>query len=68
MICCGSNQLSGLAVGVVGYGIIGRVTARQWAALGAKVLICDTAIDSENGVDLGELLDISDIVTLHVPT
>ncbi|MXW85768.1 MAG: hypothetical protein F4103_05990 [Boseongicola sp. SB0673_bin_14] len=67
MIRCGLNQLAGLTVGVVGYGIIGRATAKQCAALGAEVVFCDPAIDREDGVVLGELLATADIVTLHVP-
>ena len=67
MIRCGLSQLAGLTVGVVGYGIIGQATARQCAALGANVILCDPAIDREDGVELGELLGTADIVTLHVP-
>ncbi|MDE0520519.1 MAG: hypothetical protein OXH79_01005 [Boseongicola sp.] len=67
MIRSGLNQLAGLTVGVVGYGIIGQATAWQCAALGATVILCDPAIDREDGVELGELLATADIVTLHVP-
>lgn len=67
MIRCGLSQLAGLTVGVVGYGIIGQAAARQCAALGAEVVICDPAIDREDGAELGELLATADIVTLHVP-
>ncbi len=67
MIRCGLNQLAGLTVGVVGFGIIGQATARQCSELGAKVIFCDPAIESGDGVELGELLARADIVTLHVP-
>ena len=67
MIRSGLDQLAGLTVGVVGHGIVGQATARQCAALGAKVILCDPAIDGEDGVDLGDLLATADIVTLHVP-
>ena len=67
MIRRGLDQLAGLTVGVVGYGTIGQATARQCAALGAKVTFCDPEIDREDGVAFGELLAAADVVTLHVP-
>ncbi len=67
MIRCGLNQFAGLTVGVVGFGIIGRATARQCSELGANVIFCDPAIDSGDSVELGDLLARADIVTLHVP-
>ncbi len=67
MIRRGLNQFAGLTVGVVGYGVIGRATEKQCAALGAKVIFCDPAVESEDSVEFRELLATADIVTLHVP-
>ena len=63
---------STLTVGVVGYGRIGRQAARYFAGLGFSVCAFDGYVavpagDSVVGVSLDELLERSDIVTLHAP-
>jgi len=60
-----------LAVGVIGYGRIGRATARKLHGLGATVLAYDVMPVSDPGpatmVGLDELIANSDVVILHTP-
>jgi glycerate dehydrogenase len=65
-------ELSGLALGIVGYGRIGRGVGRIGRAFGMKVLASDAAAtpaadDDARLVDLDALFRESDIVTLHCP-
>ncbi len=68
----GSHELRGKTMGIIGYGNIGSQVSVLAEALGMKVLFYDTetklplgnANDSKN---LKELLQQSDVVTLHVP-
>jgi glycerate dehydrogenase len=63
-------ELAGLTLGVVGYGRIGRATARVARALGMNVLAYDTTIPPEADVPfvaLDELFRQSDVVSLHCP-
>lgn len=61
----------GLTLGVVGVGNVGSRVARIGSLLGMKVLQCDPPRARREGsrgfVGLDELLDGSDIVSLHVP-
>lgn len=63
--------LCGKTVGIVGAGAIGKKTAALCKAFGCKVLafnrsqVTDAAIDEQ--VSLDELLERSDIVSLHCP-
>ncbi|HEY1726996.1 MAG TPA: C-terminal binding protein [Candidatus Baltobacteraceae bacterium] len=60
-----------LTVGVIGYGRIGRATARKLHGLGASVLAYDVMSVSDRGpakmVGLDELITGSDVVILHTP-
>jgi len=60
-----------LTVGVIGYGRIGRATARKLQGLGATVLAYDVMSVSDPGpskmVELDELIANSDVVILHTP-
>ncbi|HJR91727.1 MAG TPA: C-terminal binding protein [Acidimicrobiia bacterium] len=63
-----------LTVGVLGFGRIGRRTAEMLAGVGFEdFVVCDPLAavhdlpPSTRLVDLGELLDSSDVVTLHAP-
>ena len=68
------TEIAGRTVGIVGTGAIGLYTARLFAAFGAKVIAYSRSIRQE-ALDLGieyvsleELLQRSDIVSLHVPS
>ncbi len=68
---CGRLDLSGLTLGVVGVGNVGSKVAHAAEALGMKVLLNDpprARAEGEKGfVGLDEILEKSDVVTLHVP-
>ncbi len=59
-------------VGVIGYGRLGRIVAGYFHAFGARVVVNsrelpeDGTVDSFECMSLDQLLDESDIVTLHV--
>ncbi len=68
----GSYELRGKTLGIVGYGNIGSQVSVMAEALGMNVLYFDVAPKLPHGNarparDLEELLNSSDIVTLHVP-
>ena len=68
----GSHELRGKTLGIIGYGNIGSQVSVLAESLGMKVMFYDTetklplgnATDSKN---LKEILQLSDVVTLHVP-
>jgi D-3-phosphoglycerate dehydrogenase len=65
------RRVSGLNCGIVGYGRIGKATARKLAAFGCRLLAYDPhpPVQSQ-GVkltDLESLLQRSDVVILHAP-
>lgn len=70
-----ARDLSGMTVGIVGLGRIGREVARRLRPFGVNLLYCSRRPlspeeESELGVvraELGDLLARSDIVTVHVP-
>ena len=60
------RELSGLVLGLVGYGAIGRrVAQRARDGFGMRVVFTDPAVDG--AVPLEELLAQSDVVSLHCP-
>jgi D-3-phosphoglycerate dehydrogenase len=65
------RRLAAQTVGIVGYGRIGRATARKFAAFDCRVLVHSrSATAPAPGIeyaDLDTLLAASDIVVLHVP-
>jgi D-3-phosphoglycerate dehydrogenase len=61
------RTLTGLRVGVVGYGRIGSAVGRRLAALGCDVLAADVRDVGIPLSPLDELLAESDALTLHVP-
>jgi glycerate dehydrogenase len=65
------RELSGRSFGVVGYGVLGRATARVAEALGMRILISARA-DGADPVPPGriafrELLREADVISLHCP-
>lgn len=66
-------ELSGLTMGIIGYGRIGQSTGKIAQALGMKLLVVDShkneALESETCkyVELDELLAKSDVISLHCP-
>jgi erythronate-4-phosphate dehydrogenase len=64
-------QLNGLCIGVVGVGNVGSKVARICELFGMKVLLNDPPRKRAEGssafVNLKQLMDEADIITLHVP-
>jgi len=65
------RRISGLQVGLVGFGRIARLLASYLAALGCQVVVHDPFVapgpDTPPLVTLGELLGGCDVVSLHAP-
>ena len=57
------HDLHGATVGIIGFGRIGQAVARRLEGFGCEVLHTSRS----GGVELGELLERSDFVTLHCP-
>lgn len=68
------REIAGRTVGIIGTGKIGMMTAKLFLAFGAKVIAYSQPHNPEAEtlgiayVSLEELLEQSDIVTLHVPS
>ncbi len=66
-----SLNLEGMTLGVVGVGNVGSKVAQAASALGMKVLLNDPPRERREGpeafVGLDEIIERSDIITLHVP-
>ena len=66
----GAHEVRGLTLGIVGYGKIGSQLSDLAEALGMRVIFYDTshvlARGNARGVGFRELLETSDVVTLHV--
>lgn len=68
----GGVELSGKTLGLIGLGRIGRCTAERAAALGMRVVYTNrSGHKPENEpfrhIPLGELLAVSDFISLHMP-
>ncbi len=68
------GELSGRTVGLVGFGAIARSTARKLKAFDADVIAYDTYPDYNAAKELGvtfvslnQLIERSDIISLHIP-
>src|SRR5688500_12233779 len=65
-----SRELCGMTVGYVGMGRIARAVAERLAPFGTRGIFFDPAVSSREGLErksLAEVLEQSDILTLHVP-
>lgn len=66
----GAHEVRGLTLGIVGYGKIGSQLSDLAEAIGMRVVFYDVshvlARGNARGVTFRELLEISDVVTLHV--
>lgn len=62
-------KFANMDVGIVGMGRIGRLTAGWWAALGTRVKAYDpfATFDNVTQASLDEVLEQSDVVSLHLP-
>jgi glycerate dehydrogenase len=65
-------ELEGLTMGIVGFGRIGRATAKLARAFGMKVIACDVTELSQmpEGYEAAELNDVfarADVLSLHCP-
>jgi D-3-phosphoglycerate dehydrogenase len=70
----GIRRLRGQALGLLGFGKIGKALAMKAQALGMKVLVYDPYVDSASitragmeAVSLGKLLAEADAISIHVP-
>ncbi|MCR5484732.1 MAG: 3-phosphoglycerate dehydrogenase [Clostridiales bacterium] len=66
------RELSDMTVGIVGYGSVGRLVAEKLEAFKCRVLVYDPFIDesafdilNQEFVGMDELLENSDIITIH---
>nr|WP_221380660.1 C-terminal binding protein [Actinoplanes polyasparticus] len=68
------RRISGLTLGVIGYGRIGATYARMAAGLGARIVVADVRrldagelLPGAVAVSLPELLAEADLISVHVP-
>jgi (S)-sulfolactate dehydrogenase len=70
------REIGGKLIGIVGFGGIGRLTARLARSLGMRVLACDPLIAADSPIwqaeetsclSLEGLLAQADVVSLHIP-
>lgn len=63
-------ELAGKTMGVIGFGNIGKATARIASALGMNIVYYDeyaSAVEGSTSLSLDDLLSTSDVVALHCP-
>lgn len=64
-------RLADLTIGIIGYGRIGRETARKLRPLGCRVLVSDPSVteahDGAEIADVGRLHREADVIVLHAP-
>ena len=60
-----SLELNGRTLGLLGYGRIGQAVAGMAKAIGMEILITDPAYD--DSVSIEELLERSDVLSIHAP-
>ncbi len=66
------QELEGKTLGIIGYGRIGSLVGKKASALGMRVIAYNPPPRREDGiarfVELEELLQESDVITIHVPS
>jgi phosphoglycerate dehydrogenase-like enzyme len=65
-----SRELNGMTVGYIGMGRIAQAVAERLRAFGTKGIYCDPNVPAFGGLEkrsLDEVLQASDIVSLHLP-
>jgi phosphoglycerate dehydrogenase-like enzyme/tRNA A-37 threonylcarbamoyl transferase component Bud32 len=69
-----TDRVSDLVIGIVGFGRIGRATARKLGAFGCRILVTTSSglaeADAAAGVEHVQLSDLqrhADVLTLHLP-
>lgn len=69
-----TNETIGGTIGILGFGNIGRITARHFRNLGCEVLVYDPYLDQTQAqalgvkpVDLDTLFRRADAISIHVP-
>lgn len=61
-------ELDGLTLGIIGYGAIGQAVAKIAAAMGMKIITHSRSMHNDVcNVTLDELLEQSDVISLHCP-
>ena len=62
-------ELAGKTLGIVGYGELGRAVAHVAEAFGMRVIVARGALtqNDQSRVSLDELLQVSDVISLHCP-
>ena len=66
-------ELKDKTIGIVGFGRIGQNVADIAAAFGMRVVACDSAVTDQQArrdfrwVEMSELMEVSDVVSLHCP-
>lgn len=64
------KDVSGSTIGIIGYGALGKATAKLAQAIGMKVLVAehkDVPHLRENRVPFDDVLRLGDVVSLHCP-
>ncbi|WP_415896047.1 D-2-hydroxyacid dehydrogenase [Neptuniibacter sp. PT34_22] len=63
-------ELEGKTLGIIGYGNLGRGVANVASAFGMKVIVAQSLsgnVQYPDRVSLGELIETSDVISLHCP-
>ncbi len=70
------REVSGKTIGLIGFGMIGQLTARLATALGMEAIAFDAMMDADHPVfadgqvafaGLDQLIKTADVISLHVP-
>ena len=76
MALSSGREISGKTMGLIGFGMIGQLTAGLAQGLGMRVMACDAMMDADDpayassgvrAAGLDEVLAAADVLSLHVP-